>query len=159
MQAAAIIWQHRRIGQHDRLGPGTDRIYDAVVGRDFDRLKSNMDSERKYLRDVLPRFYEDVEDTLKCDWPELLPQLERLYIVDRCSCGQQECRTFSCESDDPRYCPINGRRPFSYSIKRVDGVYQVSDDGVLSGFEILSDYWDGSLERGLTAAGFPARAS
>ncbi len=111
---------------------------------------------RKYLKDALPRFYEDMEDTLKCDWPELLPQLSRLYIVSRCPCKDPTCRSFSCESDDERYAPINGRRPLSYSIMRVHGRYQVSDDGVLSGFEILDDYHDDSLERELTAAGFPS---
>lgn len=116
-----------------------------------------MNTNRKYLRNALPRFYEDMEDTLKCDWPELLPQLGRLFIVSRCQCGQEDCRSFSCESDDPRYAPINGRRPLSYSIGRLNGWYQVSADGVLSGFEILDDYWDGSLGRGLTAAGFPAK--
>lgn len=114
-----------------------------------------MDTSKKYLKDALPRFYEDMEDTLKCEWPELLPQLPHLYITRRCSCGGEDCRSFSCESDDQRFAPINGRRPFSYSIMRVNGCYQVSNDNVLSGFEILDDYWDGYLDRALTEAGFP----
>lgn len=115
----------------------------------------SMSANRKYLKDALPRFYGDLEDTLKCDWPEMLPQIAHLYITRRCQCGDEDCRSFDCESDDPRYVPIGGRRPLSYAIARVDGWYQVSPEGVLSGFEILSDYWDGSLERGLVAAGFP----
>ena len=115
-----------------------------------------MTSDRKYLKDALPRFYEDLEDTLKCDWPELLPQLPHLYITERCLCGG--CQSFSCESDNPQYAPINGRRPLSYEIARIDGRYSVSHDGILSGFEILNDYWDGSMETGLTAAGFPPKA-
>ena len=116
-----------------------------------------MTANRKYLKTALPRFYEDMEDTLKLDWPELLPQLEHLYITSRCQCGGEDCRSFNCESDDLQYAPINGRQPLSYSIARVNGWYEVSADGVLSGFEILDDYWDGSLERGLAAAGFPAK--
>ncbi|MBV7541967.1 hypothetical protein [Acidovorax sp. sic0104] len=112
--------------------------------------------EKKFLKDALPRFYEDVEATLKCDRPDLLSQLPHLYITARCSCADEDCRSFTCESNDPRYAPVGGRRPLSYPIARVDGNYSVSSDGVLSGFEILSDYWDNSLDRDLTAAGFPA---
>jgi hypothetical protein len=112
--------------------------------------------DKKFLKDTLPCFYEDVEDTLKCDRPDLLAQLLHLYITARCSCGDEECRSFTCESDDPRYAPIGGRRPLSYPIARVDGNYSVSSDGVLSGFAVLSDYLDNALDRGLTAAGFPA---
>ena len=134
-----------------RLCPPRLRRRDPLLQHDGLQMSAN----RKYLKDALPRLYEDMEDTLKCDWPELLPQLARLYITRRCPCGDEDCRSFDCESDDPRYAPIGGRQPMSYAIARVDGWYQVSADGVLSGFEILSDYWDGALERGLVAAGFP----
>lgn len=117
-----------------------------------------MAETRKYLKDALPRFYEDLEDTLKCDWPELLPQLPHLYITGRCNCGMADCKSFDCGSDHPHYGAFKGRRAFSYEIARVDGYYSVFPEGVMSGsFEVLRDYWDGSLELGLTAAGFPPK--
>ena len=119
-------------------------------------MEATFSTDRKYLKDAFPRFYEDLEDTLKCEWPEFLPQIPHLYLTGRCSCKDADYRTFNCESDHADYAPINGRRPFSYALNRVNGWYAVSADGIMSGFEILEDYFNGSLEDGLTAAGMPS---
>lgn len=111
-------------------------------------------ADRIFIKDALPRLYAQVHETLSCNWPELLEQLRLLYLVRRCKCGLDGCVSFICESADARFAPINCRRPLSYSLDDIHGWYSVSDDGVLSGFEILNDYDDGYLNSHLIEAGF-----
>lgn len=109
--------------------------------------------DRAFIKDALPRLYAQIQETLSCDWPELLEQLRSLYLVGRCKCGLDGCVSFICESADARFAPVNGRRPLSYSLDEIHGWYSVSDDGVLAGFEILNDYDDGYLNSRLVEAG------
>jgi hypothetical protein len=109
--------------------------------------------DRLLLKDALPRLYAHMEETLRRDWPELLEQLGSLYLVRRCRCGLDGCVSFVCESADVRFAPINGRRPLSYPLDDIHGWFSVSDDGVLAGFEILNDYYDGYLNSRLVDAG------
>ncbi|WP_143684573.1 hypothetical protein [Variovorax sp. KK3] len=114
---------------------------------------------RVFIKDALPRLYGDVKRTLLRDRPEMLEQLELLYLVERCKCGLDGCVSFVCESADARFTPINGRRPLSYPLGEVHGWYSLSDDGVFAGFEVLDDYDDGYLDSCLVEAGFGSNAS
>lgn len=109
--------------------------------------------DRIFIKDALPRLYAQVQERLRCDWPDMLEQLRSLYLVERCKCGLDGCVSFICESADARFAPVNGRRPLSYSLDDIHGWYSVSDDGVLAGFEILNDYDDGYLNSRLIEAG------
>ncbi|MFH0130036.1 hypothetical protein ACGLHS_07480 [Variovorax sp. VaC1] len=109
--------------------------------------------DRISIKDALPRLYASVAQTLRRDRPELLEQLESLYLVDRCKCGMDGCVSFTCESADARFAPINSRRPLSYPLDDIHGWYSVSEDGVLAGFEILDDYEDEYVSSRLADSG------
>lgn len=111
-------------------------------------------ADRVFMKDALPRLYEHAHKVLSDQWPELLEQLQSLYLVSRCKCGLDGCVSFMCESSDARFAPINRRRPLSYPLNGIHGWYSISDDGVLAGFEILNDYDDGYLDSQLIEAGF-----
>ena len=110
--------------------------------------------DRVFIKDALPRLYAEIQERLRCDWPDLLEQLHSLYLVKRCKCGLEGCVSFMCESADARFAPVNGRRPLSYPLNDIRGWYSVSDDHVLTGFEILDDSADGYLNTRLIEAGF-----
>jgi hypothetical protein len=117
--------------------------------------------KRHYLKDVVPRFYGDVEAFFREHHPGLLPQLAHLYITDRCTCGAEHCSQFTCESDNPLYAPINGRHPFYGDLEgcNASACVGLSEDGILTGFEIVWDYEDQYLHRQLEAHGFPRTSS
>lgn len=113
---------------------------------------------RVFIKDALPRFYAEIQGRLRCDWPDLLEQLQWLYLVKRCKCGLEGCVSFVCESAEARFAPVNGRRPLSYPLDDIHGWYSISEDRVLSGFEILNDYADGYLNSRLVEAGLGSNA-
>lgn len=105
------------------------------------------------LRNVLPRLYRDVAQTLAREYPALLPQLAQLQVTRRCECGMDICLSFHCESADPALAPLAGRRPLAYPLAQPGGWYFVAQDDVLTGFELLDDYPDGYLAEELAHAG------
>lgn len=116
-------------------------------------MNTQSHDDRVFIKDALPRLYAEIQTRLQRDWPDLLEQLQLLYLVKRCKCGLEGCVSFMCESADTRFAPVNGRRPLSYPLSGIHGWYSVSEDRVLAGFEILNDYADGYLNSRLVEAG------
>lgn len=120
-------------------------------------------TERKYLKDVLPRLYDEVKAWADTEnEPELLRQVDHLFITGRCPCGQ--CSDFFLDSDIPELSRANGSekllRPLYYDLEGVwpmvgmtenaDGTYNIT------GFELSgSDYEDGYINSQLEANGWP----
>lgn len=113
-------------------------------------------NNRPFLRDVAPRFYKDVEDFLREHYPAILPQLQHLYVTDRCTCGADHCAQFFCDSNSPEFAPLSGRRPLYHDIEGCEASvsFGLSNDSVLTGFEITYDYPDSYLHQMLVAHGF-----
>ena len=124
-------------------------------------------SDRKYLKDVLPRLYRETEAWLiKINRPDLLEQLPHLFIVDRCDCGQ--CSAFYMDSDIPRLSREGGStlllRPLYYDmdngfmlgVSGADGL-TIGDhtESYVSSFEMMGgDYRDNYIHKQLQANGF-----
>jgi hypothetical protein len=113
--------------------------------------------ERLYLHKVLPRFYADVLESLKATRPELIAQLDYLYVTGRCPCGDGGCVQFYCESAQPGVAPVGVRRPAYFDLPglTVGVMIGVGRGDILTGFEVLSDYQDGAIQAGLESHGFP----
>lgn len=67
-----------------------------------------MEAETKhYVKDVLPRLYEETKQWLLHVLPEATYQLDHLFITGRCNCGQ--CSDFFVDSDIPELSRQNGK--------------------------------------------------
>lgn len=120
--------------------------------------------ERKYLKDVLPRVFDEFKAwALKEDEPELLHQAEHLFITGRCYCGL--CSDFHVDSDIPELSRAAGStkmlRPLYYDLEGVRWMVGMTDnpDGTrnITGFELAgSDYSDGYINAQLEANGWPS---
>lgn len=126
------------------------------------------DSKRLYLRDVLPRLYQETEAWLQAEMPELLSQLPHLYITDRCTCGQ--CSDFHMDSDLQELSMANGSvllfRPlyfdmypqchFMLGLSGKLGLTEGEHDkSYISDYELIGrDYPDNYIHKQLEAHGF-----
>lgn len=122
-------------------------------------------AERKYLKDVLPRLYQETKDWLESlEDSYLAEQLPHLFITGRCTCG--ECSDFFLDSDLPHLSREAGSkllmRPlyydmdngFSLGLSGKDG-FDGGEMGYVSDYELAgSDYEDGYIHKQLEAHGF-----
>lgn len=128
--------------------------------------------ERKYLKDVLPRLYQETKEwleTLEDDY--LADQLPHLFITGRCSCGK--CSDFSMDSDLPHLSRVGGskllQRPLYYTMDNGFSLGLSGKDGLtvgehtesyVSSFEFSgSDYPDKYIHNQLEAHGFHCERS
>jgi len=124
-------------------------------------------TERKYLKDVLPRLYQETKSWLETlEDSYLADQLPHLFIVGRCRCGQ--CSDFSMDSDLPHLSSANGSklltRPLFYDMDNgfmlglsgKDGLTEGEhQESYVSAFELVGrDYPDGYINTQLEAHGF-----
>ena len=122
---------------------------------------------QKYLKDVLPRLYQETEEWLKSiDEHDLIEQLPHLFITGRCSCG--ECSDFHMDSDIPELSKASGSgllsRPlycdmdngFMLGLSGANGLTPGKHEkSYVSSFELVcSDYPDGYIHKQLEAHGF-----
>ena len=120
-------------------------------------------AERKYLKDVFPRVFEEIRQWALAEGePELLRQAEHLFVTGRCSCGR--CSDFRVDSDLPELSrELGSKKAFRPLYYAVDGVFLMlgmttNDDESynLVSFETAgSDYPDGYLDKQLEANGWP----
>lgn len=123
--------------------------------------------ERKYLKNVLPRLYEETKEwleTLEDDY--LAEQLPHLFITRRCTCG--DCSDFSMDSDLPHLSLEAGskllQRPLYYEMPNGFSLGLSGKSGLtvgehhesyVSSFELCgADYPDRYIHNQLEAHGF-----
>ncbi len=128
--------------------------------------------ERKYLKDVLPRLYQETKDwlgTLEDDY--LADQLPHLFITGRCTCGK--CSDFHLDSDLPHLSREAGSvllfRPLYHAMDNGFRLGLSGKDGLtvgehtesyVSSYELMgSDYPDKYIHTQLEAHGFPCAES
>lgn len=125
---------------------------------------------RKYLKDVLPRLYQETESWLQAiGRADLLEQLPHLFITSRYGSGSD----FALDSDIPELSRENGSKllhqPLYYDMG--NGIYigLSGADGLtpgkheksyISSFELRgNDYPDGYIDTQLRANGFATKTT
>lgn len=122
--------------------------------------------ERKYLKDVLPRVFDEIRQwATSNDELQVLMQLDHLFISKRCICGR--CVDFQMDSDIDELSRAKGSsrllRPIFYE---VEGAFHwlgltENEDGShnLASLDSMgSDYRDGYLASQLAAHGLDLAA-
>lgn len=126
--------------------------------------------EKKYLKDVLPRLYQETKDWLESlEDSYLVEQLPHLFITGRCSCGQ--CSAFYLDSDLQHLSRAAGSkllmRPLYYEMDNgfllglsgKDG-FDGGDEAYVSSYELAGgDYEDEYIHKQLEAHGFHREGS
>ena len=123
--------------------------------------------QKKYLKDVLPRLYDETVDWLRSiDRDDLLTQMPHLLVTGRCRCGG--CSDFDLDSEIPKLSRASGstlvHRPLSYAMDNGFSLGLSGADGwavgehvesYVSAYELNgSDYEDRYVHKQLELHGF-----
>ena len=120
-------------------------------------------SDRKYLKDVFPRVFKELQAWANAEGkPTLLHHAEHLFVTGRCDCGR--CSNFFVDSDLPELSRAQGStKAIGPAYHDAPGVFLMlgmtaNEDGTfnLVSFEAEGqDYPDGYLNAQLEANGWP----
>src|ERR1700748_1589585 len=106
-----------------------------------------------FLKEILPRVYDEVTAHLLKHEPELLTQLDALTIVGRCSCGSAGCVQPHFSSPHQSH-PTKGSPPVFCDVDDSHIMMGISNTHGLVTLEIIEDYADGYVQRRLEENGF-----
>lgn len=97
------------------------------------------------LKQALPRLHKDIIAYFKIHNSQYIEQINQLRISDWCDCGSEHCFNMYFEG-------VSGLRPLYYDMHNLPIAisYGLSSGGIITGFEISSDYADGYIRNFLS---------